>query len=119
MTNLNELEKQFYIKEDIIQVNGKTALGMEKEKYMIKITKKYMKVILLMITMRVMGNIIMKMVDIIQVGGREVLKMEKEKIIIKMEKLNMKVILLIINMKEKENFIMKMTNIIQVNGKKI
>ena len=69
-------------------------LNMEKEKYIIKMVKLNMMVILLMIKLKVMGNYIGKMEIIIKEIFKMIMFMEKEKHIIKMEILLMMVNLL-------------------------
>ena len=53
---------------DIIQVNLKMVLKMEKEYYITKMEALNIKVILLMINLKAKENIFIKMVDIIKVN---------------------------------------------------
>ena len=76
-----------------------------------------MKVILLMVNLKEMGNIIMKMVIILLENGKMVSEMVKEFYIIRTEIFNMKEILLMVNLKEMVNIIMKMVDIILENIK--
>ena len=74
---------------------------MEKEKYIIKMVKLNLMVILLMIKKKDMENIIGKMENILKEIFKMILNMEKESNIIVMEILCMMVILL--KIKKKDN----------------
>ena len=81
---------------------------MVKESNFIKMEHYYLILILLMINLKVMEDIILKMVSILLDNFIMALKKEKEKHIIKMVKLNVMEILLMVNMKNMENIFGKM-----------